>query len=149
MAKEKKLGPLEYPESEEQGDQSQLEFVEYFLCEDGFYTGQILKGTKTRSGRGRLMRPNGAIWEGQWHDNMINGYGRTIAYNVFVGFMTNNENVQGKLIRNNGSTYEGKFGIMGMPHDEKAIVTDPTGEKFYAEYVYGEKIKEWAMSEDN
>ena len=52
LALEKSLGAFNYPESE--GDQSQLDTVDCMLCSNGIYSGQVLKGTKTRSGRGRL-----------------------------------------------------------------------------------------------
>jgi hypothetical protein len=37
------------------------------------YEGEWIKGTKIREGKGKLIWPDGSIYEGYFHDNKANG----------------------------------------------------------------------------
>jgi 1-phosphatidylinositol-4-phosphate 5-kinase len=72
------------------------------------YTGQY-KGNK-RHGYGELTWPDGSIYEGQFHEDKIQGLGRYISvkYQVYTGNWRNNErNGYGKLTYSDKSSYKG------------------------------------------
>ena len=82
--KEKQLEEYEYSGEE---DSDILEYRDATIVSDGIYTGQWIKGTETRQGRGKLVRPNGSLYQGMWLDSSPNGLGRTIYSNcnVYIG----------------------------------------------------------------
>ena len=53
--------------------------------DDGLYSGSIIKGTFTRHGYGRFERNDGAIYEGDWKDDILPYGKRTTKSSVYVG----------------------------------------------------------------
>jgi hypothetical protein len=43
------------------------------------YDGEVRKGTKIREGRGKLVKKDGAIYEGWFRNNKFHGKGRVVS----------------------------------------------------------------------
>lgn len=65
------------------------------LPDGSVYDGQVVRGTSTRQGFGRLQRKNGTVYEGQWADDRLSYGQRTTPWSVYTGHFD-------KQLRNHG-----------------------------------------------
>ena len=129
--------------------------------EKGTYAGTLSKGTGMPHGRGRLEYAAGRWYEGEWKQGRWTGQGRlsngdgdlyegelrndhkhgqgTMRFadgRVFVGEYVNGQMTEGKMIYQDGSTYEGGWAD-GMRHGRgKCVFTD--GSIYEGEFREGE-----------
>lgn len=76
------------------------------------YEGQWVTGTQTRQGKGKLIWPDGSIYEGWWKDSVAYGMGRLVHQkgDVYIGEWADDmAHGMGKYLREDGSTYEGMW----------------------------------------
>ena len=104
----------EYQYSSGGSDDGKLrEYVDRMADENNcVYTGEVLKGTKTKDGKGVLRWPDGSKYEGHFLDNMANGKGRLImsSGDVYDGEWANDKmHGYGEYAHANGTYYEGEW----------------------------------------
>ena len=81
--------------------------------EDGrVYTGKMHNDLP--NGKGKMVYPDGATYEGEWQNGVINGVATVTDVNVngsrYTGKMHNDlPNGKGKMVYPNGTTYEGEW----------------------------------------
>ena len=76
------------------------------------YEGQWAVGTQVRCGKGKLVWPDGSVYEGWWKDSVACGRGRLLHSqgDIYIGDWNNDmAHGQGKYLRADGSTYEGQW----------------------------------------
>jgi hypothetical protein len=74
------------------------------------YLGTWLMGTETRHGKGIIVFPEGAVYEGQIKDNRATGFGRHVSATgeIYVGqWLEDAVHGNGILINKEKSRYEG------------------------------------------
>lgn len=78
-----------------------------------FPTGEIYEGEFSEgkvNGFGKYVNSEGSEYEGEWLDNMPNGYGlEKLGDLKFEGKFSNGKKVIGTITWNDGSSYSGEF----------------------------------------
>jgi hypothetical protein len=134
----KELGPFVFDES---ADGADVERRAPMVLENGaVYEGEWSKTDDVRHGHGKLIFPDGALFEGTWREGKVNGNGRHIHSNgeyYIGGWKDDAVHGYGKLVHTDGASYEGMW-----EHDKqngKGVEKWPDGAEFKGIFVDGLK----------
>lgn len=107
---------------------------------NGAYEGEILNGQP--EGRGKMIFTDGRIYEGDWKNRTINGWGKMLMPKsgmIFSGFWENGHIVEGqKIYPKTGDYYYGKF-VNDKPEDPKGRFVWKSGSTLEAPFIGGKQ----------